>query len=221
LLINKNLRLVIFSYIIRFSLILTRENWIILWAILELNTLSFIRLYIASIKDKRSERRLRYYLIQGVSSLIIILAISSSLISRELPNLRNLFFFAIVIKLSLAPLHLWLIPIATIRKWNIFFLLLTLQKLIPLILLENLFTEITFFILFFCFISSFQGALTNFSSNTLKKILIFSRISNSAWLLISTTCFRQLWKIFFAIYSIILLFILIQNKKTKLTISSY
>ena len=216
LLINKNFPLITLFYLIRLRASFSLSNWFSLWIILEINTLRFLTLYLFFFKrNKFSENAITYFLIQAIRSIILIRRFFNILCFRAFFDIRVLFFFSILLKLAIAPNHSWLIPLTLSRPWILIYLLLTLQKIIPILFLENRQIEFNFLILLFSLITAITGRIKNLISKSLKILLILSRISNISWILIRIMISSTLWKFFFLIYFFSLNFIFLRKEKNQ------
>nr|YP_004734079.1 NADH dehydrogenase subunit 2 [Thulinius sp. DVL-2010]ADK97605.1 NADH dehydrogenase subunit 2 [Thulinius sp. DVL-2010] len=213
---NKNFPLIILFYSISLSAPFSLSNWFSLWMTLEMNTLSFLTLYLFFFKsNKFSENAMTYFLIQAISSIILMSSFFNILCFSTFFDISILFFFSILLKLAVAPNHSWLIPLTLSSPWLLTFLLLTLQKIIPIIFLESSQMELNFLILLFSLISAVTGSMKNLISKSLKMLLILSSISNMSWILIGVMISSMLWKFFFLIYFFSLNFIFLSKEKNQ------
>jgi len=124
-----------------------------------------------------------------------------------------IFFFSLILKLAVSPLQAWILSVGLTRSWIILIALLSVQKIIPILFLEYYVVEIRNILIFFCIISLIIGGIRNMPANSLKYMIIFSRISRVGWILLSINFSSKLWKIFIFIYFSSLFFILWQNTK--------
>lgn len=199
--INKNVSFLILL-ILRRIIIITRNIWISIWIYLEINLISFIFLIINYKNYFSIESRIFYFIAQTIASIIFLISIIFSLF-------YNLFFFfvllSIIIKIGMAPLHFWVIIIIDKLSWILIYLLLTWQKLGPLILLfkYNNINNNTIFI--FIIFSIFIGSLMGLNYSSLKKILAYSSINQLRWISISLIIFNKIFKIYFIIYIYLIL----------------
>jgi len=180
---------------------LSSTNWISAWIGLELNLISFIPLIIDNSNQRRREAGLKYFLVQTLGSVFILL--SSILI--VIFNYNNVgiitvyapIMLALALKIGAAPLHFWF-P-ATIQgiTWSNCFLLMTWQKLAPLSLFLRLNTTL---IIFMALASSITGAIGGFNQPYIRKLLAYSSINHLGWLLTSTLINEKMILIYFRIY---------------------
>lgn len=109
---------------------------------------------------------------------------------------------ALLIKLSIPPLHLWLPLIAKFLPWKILLILLTLQKIIPfyIISLIKLYPTLLYIIIIICSILPPYIILniTNF-----KLLISYSSINQSRWIILLIYVKNIIWFKYFIFYSII------------------
>ena len=212
---NKNYAPLLFFYCLSFILIANIENWFTKWMVLELNTLTFIGLLLKNNLNTNKENRISYFLVQTVRSIILIFRLMRIFLFKNILNPTLIFPIALFLKLGLAPLHLWLIPVSILSSWKILLLLSTAQKILPLMLLDRYGPEITPFFLTFIFISIVLGRSYNISSYSLKAVIVFSSIANRGWILLALIVKTSVWKFFLIVYFLALIFIFNTTLKKK------
>lgn len=106
---------------------------------------------------------------------------------------------SILIKLGIAPFHLWILSIGA--KLNLFLLLWLLipQKLIPLSLLFNINYHRNLLLLAALIIST----LHSLTQTKIKKIIIISSVFSINWIYIRIRIESNIWLIYFLTYSLI------------------
>nr|WFD61195.1 NADH dehydrogenase subunit 2 [Carrikerella sp.] len=187
---------------------LCANSWVGAWMGLEINLLSFIPLSSSNLNMLSSEASLKYFLIQAIASsaLLFMVVLKTNLpLELELLHmnfekpLNNLIIFPLIMKIAGAPLHWWLPPVVEGLSWMNCFIVLTIQKIAPIILISytminNVFTQIII-------ISSvFMGATSGFNQLSLRKILTFSSINHIGWMLMALIHSISLWLTYFIIY---------------------
>jgi len=167
----------------------------------------FIPLLAIKKNSNRYRARLTYFLVQRTASLILIFRIFNREITNILQILRpkNLILIALIIKITRAPLHSWLIPVAVRAEKTNLWLVLTIQKLIPLIILIFSKPNLTPIIVVCILLSISLGSITNFSQNNIKRILAYSRITNAGWFLATIRICQEGWVFYFLSYRVLIL----------------
>ena len=202
LFINKNLPICSVFFIIRIVLFLSSRRWFSLWIRIELNTIIFLRLLFRKTK-KNIERTVNYFIIQRISSLLILLRI---IVNQILLNRRTrpslLILCSLILKLGGAPFHSWFIPICfSIRDKTLFWLTISVQKIIPIIIIFFITRKIRITLCLFTLTCVTLGRCINLKQNTIKILLIISSIRNIGWILIALRKARniQIYLLFYLI----------------------
>lgn len=216
LLINKNLPILFLRYFSRIILTFTLERWFSLWITLELNTLTFSRILLLSFHRKSSENSTSYFVAQAIRSLVLLMRIFSILFLRNPQKIRFILNLSLFFKLTLAPFQAWAIPIRIHLSWGTLLLLVTAQKISPLVFLEIARPEGRLFVIRLCALTCLLGRLSNLRANSLKFLLIFSTLSRTGWIVLALIRSSTVWKFFLVIYFFNLLTLYAQlSKKTK------
>nr|AHZ34693.1 NADH dehydogenase subunit 2 [Pseudobiotus spinifer] len=217
---NKNLPILFLSYFSSIILTFTLESWFSLWVTLELNTLTFSSILLLSFHSKSSENSTSYFVAQAISSLVLLMSIFSILFLSNPQKISFILNLSLFFKLTLAPFQAWAIPISMHLSWSTLLLLVTAQKVSPLIFLEMARPEGSLFVISLCALTCLLGSLSNLSANSLKFLLIFSTLSSTGWIVLALMSSSTIWKFFLVIYFFNLLTLYAQlSKKTK-TISN-
>lgn len=180
---------------------------------LEINLLSFIPLITKTKKNNlnNSEAALNYFLIQAFASIIILFSFTSIII---LININFFFLNSIIIyflllltilplilKLGAAPFHFWFPNVRETLNWINNLILITWQKLGPIIILSYL--NLNNYLFIFVFLSTFIGSIGGFNQLSLRKLMTFSSINHIGWIIISLIFNEFIWWIYFILYSIL------------------
>lgn len=194
-----------FTLILGTCVSISANTWLRAWIGLEINLLSFIPLVNETKNLLSSESSLKYFLIQTLasSSLLFLLII-------YLINLHNNFELIIwnqiinlgiisclIIKIGIAPFHFWFPNIIEGLNWINAFILLTWQKIAPIILLSYLNLN---FISIPIILSIIIGALGGVNQTSLRKIIAYSSINHIGWITIAIIFRNRLWTNYFVFY---------------------
>nr|UAM92215.1 NADH dehydrogenase subunit 2 [Branchinecta gaini] len=173
--------------IISYILILSSSSWMGLWMALELNTLSFTPILVKS--DK--EVSIKYFLIQSLASVLFLSGVLH-------PNMENCIVIGLLLKIGVAPLHLWIPSLSKFMQWNSLLFLLTLQKLGPLwgVLMLN-FTSTNVIIL-----SALIGSIGGITQSNIRLLLSYSSIAHLAWIFLCMTSMSMV-STYFLVYCLI------------------
>nr|YP_009255684.1 NADH dehydrogenase subunit 2 [Stygobromus indentatus]AND97092.1 NADH dehydrogenase subunit 2 [Stygobromus indentatus] len=194
----------IISLCVSIIMIIGSNSWFMAWLGLEINLLSFIPLMLNKNKYS-SESALKYFLIQALASTVILASAILGLIWLPIFS-PMLLLLALLLKVGAAPFHQWLPATVEGLSWSPVFILLTAQKLAPLMLISYMFMEhhLNMILNLFIIISALTGSLGGLSLPSLRKILSFSSIAHMGWILASIKFSNFLWLIYFMMYSLIL-----------------
>lgn len=191
---------------------ITRANWVIIWSFLELRSFRFISI----LKKKNREERIKYFLVQTLGSITLLLCINLKINGNRTINILNLFMpmlmiFSLALKRGVAPIHFWIPEISRNIKIKSLGAFLSIQKLAPLfILINNCKIKIaTIFIIF----SIILGTLRQLSSLNINILLSYSSVSHTRWIILAGLLSNQMYFIYFSVYTIILILILYSLRK--------
>ncbi len=108
----------------------------------------------------------------------------------------------LILKLGAAPFHFWFPNVIENISWINRALLITWQKLAPIMILFYL-IKINYIFLIFIIISTFVGAIGGLNQVSLRKLLAFSSINHIGWIISAIIFNETLWVIYFVIYTLI------------------
>lgn len=195
---------------------LSANSWLTAWLGLEINLIRIIPLLLTNQNNKATERAIKYFLPQAIASVILIASfiiryISSSFLLFSGESL--LISASLIIKLGVAPFHLWFPQVLITAPWFQAFLILTWQKIAPFILIIHFNGGELIFIAILA--SGIVGALGGLNQTNVKLILTYSSIAHSGWLLTLSSLSLKFWVNYFLIYSLntLILVFLIKNFK--------
>lgn len=169
------------TLIISSLMTLSRTNWLLVWASLELNILSFIPLLISSKSLQETEGAIKYFLAQALGSALILLSSILAWTPHPLLILNSL-FLSLILKLGAAPCHFWFPQVISSISWFNCLLLATWQKLAPLLILTYITQATKPLILFIIIINALTGGLLGINQAQLRPLLAYSSITHISWI---------------------------------------
>nr|QRV62402.1 NADH dehydrogenase subunit 2 [Deuteronectes picturatus] len=195
-------------------------SWLGAWMGLEINLLSFIPLISKKNNPYSSEASIKYFLIQAIASSIflfsVMIIISKSMMINEMFFLNNVIPMmmnsAILLKLGAAPFHFWFPEIIEGMNWMNSLILLTWQKIAPMIILSYSVSS-NHFILMIILMSTFIGSIGGLNQISMRKIMAYSSINHIGWMLSTFLINEMMWIMYFLIYSFLLISIISIFKK--------
>nr|YP_010490422.1 NADH dehydrogenase subunit 2 [Poecilasma litum]UWM12908.1 NADH dehydrogenase subunit 2 [Poecilasma litum] len=186
-------------------LVISSSSFFSLWLGLEINLMSFIPIMNMSSESKKtSEACIKYFLIQSVaSSLILFSAMWFLLYSSTMiwENLIMIFNIALSAKMGLAPFHFWFPEIMEGLSWVNTFILMTWQKISPMVVLSLVFNYN--FMIFFAMASAVIGAISGLNQTSMRKILAFSSISHMGWIISLMLLNSSIWMNYLILYILV------------------
>nr|YP_010722525.1 NADH dehydrogenase subunit 2 [Phocoderma betis]WDV16719.1 NADH dehydrogenase subunit 2 [Phocoderma betis] len=197
-----------FLFILHMSTLISisANSWFGCWIGLEINLLSFIPLISNSKNLLSNEASLKYFLTQSIASinfLFMILLKMTSFKILQYDNMMSLMMnLPLLMKMGSFPFHFWFPNIVEGMSWINNFILMTWQKISPMILLSYYFNKnlmMTILIL-----NSMIGAIGGLNQTSLRKIMAFSSINNLSWMLSSMLISENLWLFYFMFYSFLI-----------------
>nr|YP_009712018.1 NADH dehydrogenase subunit 2 [Epicopeia hainesii]QGA74566.1 NADH dehydrogenase subunit 2 [Epicopeia hainesii] len=197
-----------FLFILFFSTLIsiTSNSWFGCWIGLEINLLSFIPLISSSNNLLSSEASLKYFLIQSIASINFLFLILLKMISMK--NFENNIMMSLMInssmlmKMGSAPFHFWFPNIVEGLSWFNNFILMTWQKITPMILLSYYLNKNLLIIMII--MNILIGAIGGLNQTSLRKLMAFSSINNLGWMLSSIMISENLWLFYLMMYSMLI-----------------
>nr|QBS48154.1 NADH dehydrogenase subunit 2 [Pandalus hypsinotus] len=181
---------------------ISSPTWFTAWVGLELNLLSFIPIMSSKLNMYAAEAALKYFLIQALGSATILASSPVLLLFNYSPNL--LISVALLLKMGAAPLHLWFPPVMQGIGWGQCIILMTIQKIAPMLLLSyHINSPITEMIFISSILSGLAGSIGGLNQTLFRKIMAYSSVNHMAWMLAAISFSTPLWTNYFVIYSIV------------------
>nr|WBR65730.1 NADH dehydrogenase subunit 2 [Layahima yangi] len=190
---------------------ISSNSWLGAWMGLEINLLSFIPL-LTNLKNLTStESSLKYFLVQALASttllfVVLLLSFNQKYSFEYHLHLNIILNSALLMKMGAAPFHSWFPEVMEGLSWIMSFILMTWQKIAPMILISYcLFHEFIFLVIIF---SIFIGSIGGFNQTNLRSLMAYSSINHLGWMLSSLLISLNFWIIYFLFYSLLSLSII-------------
>nr|URX53993.1 NADH dehydrogenase subunit 2 [Epicalotermes sp. 2 AB-2022a] len=186
---------------------ISSNSWLGAWMGLEVNLMSFIPLMTSQENIFTTEASLKYFIIQALSSsTLLFLVVMKALTNLNLPAVDWMYEYLMItpllLKAGVAPLHWWFPSVMEGLSWMNCLLMMTVQKMAPLVLMSYL-TKPNLMTLSIIIISVMIGSLGGMNQTSTRKILTYSSINHTGWMLMALLGSSSLWMIYFAIYSLL------------------
>nr|YP_010443323.1 NADH dehydrogenase subunit 2 [Coenochilus striatus]UTE83851.1 NADH dehydrogenase subunit 2 [Coenochilus striatus] len=188
-------------------------SWMGMWMGLEINLLSLIPLMSSTKNMFASEAALKYFIVQALASTILLFSII--MVSMYFSfNLKFNLYFSLMLNTSLltkmgaAPLHFWFPEVMEGLNWFNSLIMLTWQKIAPMILIMYSNETKIYFIICIIFSMMISGIM-GMNQTSLRKILAYSSINHIGWMLGAILISPTIWFYYFSIYCIITINIIV------------
>nr|QTA71682.1 NADH dehydrogenase subunit 2 [Physunio superbus] len=193
---------------------LTTSNSFLIWAMLELNMLSFIPIIHITDSNTEAETSVKYIIPQAFGSSLLMTSIILMTATQHSNFLGTL---ALTMKLGSAPFHSWFPPIMASANLFASFILATWQKLAPLLLLTSEQFAYSPLITTLSISSAIWGSVAGLNQTNLLKLLAFSSINHLGWLMMASLLNSLTQTLYLMFYSLSLLpaFLVMKTSNTK------
>nr|YP_010936664.1 NADH dehydrogenase subunit 2 [Callistethus plagiicollis]WKW91633.1 NADH dehydrogenase subunit 2 [Callistethus plagiicollis] len=195
------------SLMIGTMITISSYSWMGMWMGLEINLLSMIPLISDSKNMMASEAALKYFIIQAMASTLLLFSII--MMSMKFMYHMNLIMYfnlmfntSLLIKMGAAPFHFWFPEVMEGLTWLNAIMMLTWQKISPLVLLTYSNSTPLYLIIIIMFSMTISGIM-GLNQTSLRKILAYSSINHIGWMIASILLIEIIWFYYFIIYSII------------------
>nr|SPP69166.1 NADH dehydrogenase subunit 2 [Luehdorfia japonica] len=204
--LNSNKMFFYFTLIFSTLISISANSWMSCWIGLEINLLSFIPLISNSSNLLSNEAALKYFLTQSIASINFLFSILLKMILLKNFEIHNLISILInssmLMKMGSTPFHYWFPNIIEGLSWLNCFILMTWQKISPMILLSY-YMNINFIMIILIF-NVIIGAIGGINQTSLRKLMSFSSINNLGWMLSALMISENLWLFYLIFYSFLI-----------------
>nr|AWV83796.1 NADH dehydrogenase subunit 2 [Cicadettana calliope] len=173
------------------------NNWLGCWMGVEMNMISFLPIMANKMSIYASESMIKYFIVQSLGSSVLLMAV----IINMMVDSNYLIMISLMIKIGCPPFHFWYVSVIEGLTWMVCFMLMTIQKIIPLILLTYLSMNMSLFIVMSCI----WGCIGGLGYSSMRKIIAYSSIYNLSWLFSGIMVINYSWLIYYFIYSFTLM----------------
>nr|UTN43119.1 NADH dehydrogenase subunit 2 [Penenirmus auritus] len=194
-------------------LCLSSSSWFLMWVSIELSTFSFIPLMVSNDSKSKLISSWKYYVIQSVSSVVLMFCFlfpgSNETVSAGL-------VCALLVKMGMHPFSGWVIHVGGNLGWWGIYMLSTLQKAVPTVIVSKLWIYSTHFS-----ISSVICCLLGFSflvlMHSIQWAILYSSVFNISWMLAGSVSGSEEMVFYYMVYIYQLWVLFLTMKKGELT----
>nr|QNJ59965.1 NADH dehydrogenase subunit 2 [Arphia xanthoptera] len=202
---NNSMKLLFLSSMMMGTILSISSNtWLGIWMGLEINLLSIIPLLTDSKSMMINESAIKYFIIQAMAStmlLISILLIQMKYMmwweKEMIPSM--MIMSSMMTKMGAAPFHFWLPEVMGSASWINCLILLTWQKIAPMMTLSYC-ISMSIFTFTVIITSIIIGAMGGLNQTSIRQIMAYSSISHLGWMISSMIISENAWELYFYIY---------------------
>nr|YP_010692509.1 NADH dehydrogenase subunit 2 [Ixias pyrene]WBV74662.1 NADH dehydrogenase subunit 2 [Ixias pyrene] len=202
-LMNSNKMFFIFILFFSTLISISSNSWLGCWIGLEINLLSFIPLISNNKNLLHTEASLKYFLTQSIASINFLFSILLKMFFLKNFEINNYFSILInsslLMKMGSTPFHFWFPNVMEGLSWMNCFILMTWQKISPMILLSYYMNNN--FIMIIMLMNVLISAISGFNQMSIRKLMAFSSINNLGWMMAALMISENMWIMFFLLYS--------------------
>nr|ABU86388.1 NADH dehydrogenase subunit 2 [Uroplatus phantasticus] len=188
------------------------HHWLLAWICLELNMLSIMPLMMMTPHPRATEATIKYFITQTIASTLVL---TTSILNAwqtgqwAIINTMNhtamiLLTMGIMMKMGVAPMHMWFLEVLQGVPMNTALIISTWQKLAPLALLYTTANQLhTNTLLTLGLLSALLGGLMGLNQTQTRKILACSSISHMGWIVITLPINPQMTTLMMTTYILI------------------
>nr|YP_010531190.1 NADH dehydrogenase subunit 2 [Hypsathalia przewalskyi]UXW93425.1 NADH dehydrogenase subunit 2 [Hypsathalia przewalskyi] len=215
ILMNKNMNFMLYFMLCLGTIItINSSSWLSAWMGLEMNMMSFIPLMMNNKTYlKSSNSMMMYFIIQSISSSIMIMSMMNMKMMMNLKLfMESTMMMSLMMKIGAAPFYWWMPKIMNNLNWMNCMILMTWQKIAPIMLMLQINTTKSLVYLS-ALLSTLIGSIMSLNQNSLKMIMSYSSINHVGWIMLSMLMNLKLMMTYFLFYSIINLIICLNLNK--------
>nr|YP_010414519.1 NADH dehydrogenase subunit 2 [Dendroleon similis]URT60685.1 NADH dehydrogenase subunit 2 [Dendroleon similis] len=190
---------------------ISSNSWLGAWMGLEINLLSFIPLMTNLKYSTSTESALKYFIVQALASttllfVVLVLTFNQTFLPQYNLCLNTILNSALLMKMGAAPFHSWFPEVMEGLTWWMSFILMTWQKIAPMILVSYCF--LYKFMIIVIILSILIGSIGGFNQTNLRTLMAYSSINHLGWMLSSLIISMSYWLTYFMFYTILSLSII-------------
>nr|AMP84257.1 NADH dehydrogenase subunit 2 [Omobranchus elegans] len=186
------LLIILMSMTLGTFLAITSSHWLLAWMGLELNTIAILPLMAYRHFPRAVEACTKYFLIQAsASALFLFASVTNAWSSGEWdiqqmtdPLSTTIITIALASKIGLAPLHAWLPEVIQGINLTTGLILSTWQKIAPLTLLLQIKMPFPTLFILLGIASVLIGGWAGLNQTQLRKMLAYSSIAHTGWMVL-------------------------------------
>nr|YP_011014836.1 NADH dehydrogenase subunit 2 [Epyhemisphaerius bistriatus]WQB38517.1 NADH dehydrogenase subunit 2 [Epyhemisphaerius bistriatus] len=193
-------------------MIVSSNNIMMTWVSMEINMISFLPILTKS--KKSIDQPMKYFIVQSVSSSLMLMSMLKSSVLEETPNSSMILTASMLMKMGMMPFHLWLPPLMQKNSWENCLIMSTIQSIPPTTVMAQM-TDLKLMILPMM-LSSIVGPISALKQFSMKKIMAYSSIANSTWMISAMFISKYMFLMFFSVYSTLTILLMKKLKNNNI-----
>nr|AXS64969.1 NADH dehydrogenase subunit 2 [Cucujoidea sp. 35 KM-2017] len=184
-------------------------SWFSMWMGLEINLMAVIPLIANNKNMYSSESALKYFIIQALASTVLLFSLILIMFNDEILqyNYKTLFILmmnsSLMSKMGAAPFHFWFPEIISGLNWFMTSVMLTWQKLAPMVIFMYNY-KLMMFNITVIISSMIIGSVMSLNQSNLRKIFVYSSINHMGWMISAMMFNQSVWTNYFLIYNLMI-----------------
>nr|QXX99457.1 NADH dehydrogenase subunit 2 [Aconurella prolixa] len=187
------------------------NNWVSMWMGMEISLISFIPLMNSNKINSSSEAMVKYFIIQSISSTMLLFSVICMLIGVSVTN-EIILTSAMMMKMGLTPFHNWVLMVIEHLEYSVMLILLTILKLPPISIMYQINSK---FLTFPIIMSLIVSSICCLNQSSIRKTLTYSSIFNMSLMISSINKFSLIIS-FLSVYSINMTFLVMMFSMMKI-----
>nr|YP_009142403.1 NADH dehydrogenase subunit 2 [Trilophidia annulata]AKH04350.1 NADH dehydrogenase subunit 2 [Trilophidia annulata] len=217
---NNSMKLLFLSSMMMGSILsISSNSWLGIWMGLEINLLSIIPMFTNNKNMMVNESAIKYFIIQAMASTMLLISILFIQMKYTMwweENISStMIASSMMMKLGAAPFHFWLPEVMSVSSWINCLILMTWQKIAPMITLSYC-IKTSIFTFTIIITSIIIGAMGGLYQTSLRQIMAYSSISHLGWMISSMMISENIWELYFIIYVLLNSIVVITFKSMNL-----
>nr|WIL10211.1 NADH dehydrogenase subunit 2 [Stenocladius bicoloripes] len=203
---------------------ISSNSWLMMWIGLEINLLSIMPIMKMDNNIMSSESSIKYFITQSMASTVILASVvvmmwkfnhMSSMFNKQ--NLNMMMNSSFLMKMGMSPFHFWFPEVMEGQSWINCLMLLTWQKLTPMILFMINNSKMIFISMVIASSMIVSGIMA-MNQTSLRKIMTYSSINHMGWIMSTMILSKTTWMVYFTLYSMISMSLIVIFMKNKLNL---
>nr|AAS80080.1 NADH dehydrogenase subunit 2 [Mopanveldophis zebrinus] len=209
-------------------MVASTTHWLMAWICLEINTLSMTPVISKPHHPRSTEAATKYYLTQTMASTAMLFATTMNAMNcsnweismTTEPLTMTIITLSMMMKMAAAPLHFWLPDVSQGSTTLTTMIILTWQKTAPLTIMLTTHNNInTWLTLTSAILSIVAGGFGSLNQTQLRKLMAFSSITHTGWILATMNMAPHISTLTFIIYTATTIpMFLLMNSTASMTI---